>query len=139
MPLNSQLLEWNGPFRLAQGLLFCYGYWKSMLFLGHVSTINCYLVLNGHCSCFFLYLVNNYGGSYIEKLPINSLLAILSSLLVSTRIWFTLCSDFEVDYESEKKASIVYNALAVDKEVLLNNVNLHNVIQIVDLFELFLI
>ncbi|KAL0548807.1 hypothetical protein IC582_013280 [Cucumis melo] len=30
--------------------------------------------------------------------------------------WEFSC-DFEVDYESEKKASIVYNALIVDKEL----------------------
>lgn len=32
-------------------------------------------------------------------------------------LFFTLGSDFEVDYESEEKAQIVYSALAVDKEL----------------------
>lgn len=32
-----------------------------------------------------------------------------------------LGSDFEVDYESEENAQVVYSALAVDKEVLLRD------------------
>lgn len=35
--------------------------------------------------------------------------------------WKIICSDLEVDYESEENASMVYAALAVDKEVILRN------------------
>ncbi|KAJ0102869.1 hypothetical protein Patl1_05188 [Pistacia atlantica] len=31
--------------------------------------------------------------------------------------WIPICSDFEVDYESEENASMVFAALAVDKEL----------------------
>ncbi|KAK9204609.1 hypothetical protein WN943_014871 [Citrus x changshan-huyou] len=31
--------------------------------------------------------------------------------------WFFPCNDFEVDYESNENASIVYAALAIDKEL----------------------
>lgn len=56
----------------------------------------------------------------------NSLLAIFHLFYIAfIKTWFALCSDFEVDYESEKKASIVYKALVVDKEVLLDDINLH--------------
>jgi hypothetical protein len=36
-------------------------------------------------------------------------------------IWNIICSDLEVDYESEENASMVYAALAVDKEVILHD------------------
>lgn len=38
--------------------------------------------------------------------------------------WNFVCSDLEVDYESEESASIVYAALAVDKEVIFHMLNL---------------
>ncbi|KAH9780143.1 hypothetical protein WN944_014729 [Citrus x changshan-huyou] len=34
-----------------------------------------------------------------------------------SRKWFFPCNDFEVDYESNENASIVYAALAIDKEL----------------------
>lgn len=40
-----------------------------------------------------------------------------SKLILS---WNIICSDLEVDYESEENASMVYAALAVDKEVILH-------------------
>lgn len=41
-----------------------------------------------------------------------------SKLILS---WNIICSDLEVDYESEENASMVYAALAVDKEVILHD------------------
>lgn len=43
-------------------------------------------------------------------------------MLLLNKILF--CSDLEVDYESEESASIVYAALAVDKEVMLRMLKL---------------
>lgn len=41
-------------------------------------------------------------------------------MLIIKQNSFLFCSDLEVDYESEESASIVYAALAVDKEVMLH-------------------
>lgn len=37
------------------------------------------------------------------------------------KVWNLLCSDLEVDYQSDENASIVYAALAVDKEVIIHD------------------
>lgn len=39
----------------------------------------------------------------------------------SMKVWNLLCSDLEVDYQSDENASIVYAALAVDKEVIIHD------------------
>lgn len=45
-------------------------------------------------------------------------LNLTSKLILS---WNIICSDLEVDYESEENASMVYAALVVDKEVILHD------------------
>lgn len=39
----------------------------------------------------------------------------------SMKVWNLLCSDLEVDYQSDENALIVYAALAVDKEVIIHD------------------
>lgn len=64
-------------------------------------------------------LVNGVGGRELIELFPNTKSAPFVSFFwfVWLRI-FSLGSDFEVDYESEENAQIVYSALAVDKEVV---------------------
>ncbi|GAB2293950.1 hypothetical protein Dimus_028164 [Dionaea muscipula] len=40
-----------------------------------------------------------------------------ASLRVAVQLFLEICSNLEVDYESEEKASIIYSALVVDKEL----------------------
>lgn len=81
----------------------------------------------------FKYLIKSFQGYFIHRkikflgssfmfYPFGITFPINGSL---NSKWSIVCSDLEVDYGSEDIASMIYAALAVDKEVIIHDSQAH--------------